>query len=101
MTQSGLDALPAPTPPRDPSPLSDPVYVRNANRLCKVADEAELPRECIQPLLDHLLPLQSEAGARAKRFQRKHVWASRGIFFLSAAAVTVAVAQVVLFDEQH
>jgi hypothetical protein len=79
----------------------DPIYRRNCDRIREKAERAGLPLACIEPLLEHLVPMQSAAGVEAKRYQWWHFWASRGVFCLSASAVTAAVGQVVLYPEQH
>ena len=68
--------------------------------LVDAADRAGVSRDALSGITQWLVPEFVRADALALRYQRRHVWIVNGILRLAAAAVTVAIAQVLFFPRQ-
>jgi hypothetical protein len=62
--------------------------------------EIGLDAGLLKPAIDQLLPRYVRADRLALRYQRRYLFAGRGLFYLAAMAVTLAVTQEVFFREQ-
>lgn len=69
-------------------------------RLLQIAKETRLPTDCIEPLIDTILPQQVRADELAKRYQTLYTATATWLYRLAAIAVTVPVLQVLFFPHQ-
>jgi hypothetical protein len=74
---------------------------RETENLARAARETGLDAGSLQPVLDQLLPRYVWADRLALWHQRRSLVAGWGFFYLSAAAVTLAVIQEVFFHGQR
>lgn len=115
---SGLDLRPIPEQPKQlsrgyhqlaaynrDSALPSEVFETNCREsaalLERQADQAGLPREVLAPIIEHVVPAYVRADALANYYQKRHVASVKNLFYLSAFAVTVAVAQVLFLPAYH
>jgi hypothetical protein len=73
---------------------------REAAMLLDQAREAGLDESRLQPSLSRLLPYYVRADKLAMHYQKRHVLGSKALFYLSAAAVSVVVFQVIFLPRQ-
>lgn len=65
--------------------------------LRKQADEAGLSQEAIEPVIDKIVPHYVRADQLAVFYRNRYVYATTGLFLLSAIAVTIVVGQILFF----
>ncbi len=75
-------------------------FVSETAKLAQTARDAKINESKLEPIKTHLLPYYVRANELAIHYQRRHVQASKAVFFLSAGAVSVAVFQVLFFPHQ-
>ncbi len=73
---------------------------REEDMLIHAAQDSGLDAAQIKPALDALLPRYVHADRQAVRYQRRYLFAGRGLFYLSAIAVTLAVIQEVFLHDR-
>ncbi|HET6142543.1 MAG TPA: hypothetical protein VFE02_03485 [Candidatus Acidoferrales bacterium] len=74
---------------------------RTREHLAEAAVKTGLPEEALSGILSILVPQFARADSLALLYHRKHARGVSGILYLAALAVTIAVAQVLFFPEQH
>jgi len=88
---------------RDPA-IDESTYASSvrgeATMLRGQARKAGLEESRLQPILSQLLPYYVRADKLAMHYQKRHVLGSKGLFYLSAAAVSVVVFQVIFLPRQ-
>jgi len=60
---------------------------------------AGIDETCLKPIIQHLLPRYAEEDARALSYQAAFARAAVGVYVLSAAAVTIAIVQLLWFPD--
>jgi hypothetical protein len=73
---------------------------REAATLRDHARDAGVDEARLQPILSQLLPYYVRADKLAMHYQKRHVLGSKALFYLSAAAVSVVVFQVIFLPRQ-
>ena len=71
-----------------------------AKELLEIAKRARLPNDCIEPLIDMILPQQIRADRLAIRYQNLYTATARWLYRLAAIAVSIPVLQVLFFPHQ-
>jgi hypothetical protein len=82
----------------NPTKYAEAVREERAS-LVGVARKVGLPLDCLEPILERLVPEFVRADRLAIVYQKKHMWAATGVLYLAGFAVTVAVTQVLFFPD--